>query len=378
MYQENKFFQIKKNVKEIETQKKCDKYLIVLDKIIKKRSYSEFNEMRQEQLGTEHLITEISGYQRCLTRLLNIYGMNDLKLNKIAKDLFEIKLSSVEDYELLDSEYAYKGGIARAILEKELGFTNKVYFRDIDLLRTTERDFNEEDEKMAIKYSPDDLRNGHGIEQLQEDYFDTRDFTINELLVVNDRVILTTACLLDTARGIIRFADYEKRKLFEDENNELEENKTPLSYLEKYKDEANQDKAKFYINDKLMAKALRFSVIQSSRRPTRLADEEVYKYLDINNFHIALHLDRALEEGIEVAQDYIKKLIELGQLSNTTHCEPKELMKNFIEMVTAEGSFIFRVESLAVLETESQSDALRDLARSAQKTRHINNIEDYL
>lgn len=351
--------------------------MIALDKIIEKRSYTEFNKIRTKYLKTEHLVNKISKSEECVERLLNIYNIYDLEFRKIARDLYEIKLSSTEDYDSLDNEYAYKGGAARSILERELGFTNIINFRDVDLLRTVDRDFNEEDEKMALKYSPDDLKNGHGIEQLREDYFDTRDFTINELLVVNDKVILTSACLLDTARGIIRFSDYEKKRLVEDED-ELVEIETSLSYLDKYKNENNQNKEKFYINDKLMAKALRFSVVQSNKRPVKLADEEVYKYLDINNFHIALHLDRALEEGIDVAADYIKKLIELGQLSAEDNSDPKDILKNFVKMIEEEKSFIFRAETLAILEKESQSDLLSDLARSAQRTKHIEDIERHL
>ena len=366
------------------------KALNILDDIIEKRNITAFNIFRNEELEIEHKINQISKYEAALIRLLAIYGIEGINLKKIADNLYEIPINKTNNYQKLDSEYAYKGGAARNILEKELGFKNVAPARDIDLAKIVQNDNVEKDRRIAEKYSPEDLRNGHGVENLEEDYFETRDFTINELLVSNNKIILTKDCLLDTVRGVIRFTDYEKRDLIY--NNEAEgdddlyfggsKNNNKSTYLDKYKEESSNNKRRFFVNDKLMAKALRLFVNQLNRRNAQLADQEVYQYLDINNFHIALHLCRALEQGHETAIAYIEKLIELGQLSNKDSKNPEKVLRDFIEMTREEGSFVFRSELISILDQEkSEIDnmtKLIDMAMQAQSTKHMNNINDYL
>lgn len=61
------------------------------------------------------------------------------------------------------------------------------------------------------KYAEDDLANGHGVTTVEEDYFETRDFTINEVMVADNKIIISKDCLLDTVRGILRITDFEKK-----------------------------------------------------------------------------------------------------------------------------------------------------------------------
>lgn len=136
-----------------------------------------------------------------------------------------------------------------------------------------------------------DFEKGYGVEKLENDYFQTRDFTINEVLVEGNYIYCTKQCLLDHARGIIRFTDYEKKDLFYE-----------ISAFENG----------FFVKDKLMVKALRMcanAIIKNKKM--EIADKKVYQYLQIKKIHIALHLDRAYQEGgINLAREYVKQLIQ--------------------------------------------------------------------
>lgn len=385
------FFPLVDNLELPITEDQADeKALNILDGIIEKRNVTAFKAFRDEELKTEHSISKLSKYEEALMRLLAIYGVEDINIKKIADNLYEIPINKADNYQKLDSEYAYKGGAARNILEQELGFKNVAPARDLDLAKIVKNDNIEKDRQMAKKYSPDDLKNGHGVENLEEDYFETRDFTINELLVTNNKIILTKDCLLDTARGIIRFTDYEKRDLIYNDDAEDDsdlyfggpKNNNKSTYLDKYKEEKLNNRSRFFVNDKLMAKALRLFVNQSSRRNTKLSDEELYQYLDINNFHIALHLDRALEQGYEIAVAYIEKLIELGQLNVKYDKNPEKVLKDFIDMIREEDSFVFRFEAIDILDQEKKEmenlTKLINMAMQAKNMKHIDNINDYL
>jgi len=368
--------------KENEKEGNIDKMLNILDNIIEQKNVKKFKKFRSGQLKVEKKVDIVSKYEESLKRLLEIYGVKDLKIIKIGENLFEIPLKK-NDIEELEYGYGFKGGKARNILEYKLGFQKIMPARDVDLVKYIENDDSEKDDVMALKYSPEDFKNGYGIERLENNYFDSRDFTINELLVAHNKIVLTKNCLLDTARGIIRFSEYEKKELFNRRGNfESVENNEKTTYLEKYKEEKSKNKKRFFVNDKLMAKALRLFVNQLDRRHAKIADEEVYSYLDINNFHIALHLDRALGQSYDVAMKYIKKLIDLGQIEANYENDPEKVLLDFVKMIKEEDSFIFRNEALKTLNEEQKElndlDRFIKMARNAVKLKHIKNIEDYL
>jgi len=349
--------------------------LNILDKIIEKRNVKEFSLFRKKTLKIEKKVKKIGNHEKSLMRFLSIYEIKNLGIEKIGTNLYKILIEKTENFNKLDPEYAYKGGAARAILEKELGFKNITPPRDIDLTKITDDENQEKDDEMAMKYSPEDFENGYGVEGLEEDYFESRDFTLNELIVNKNEIILTKECLLDTARGIIRFSDYEKKQLYDNHKDRcngdfesIDENAKP-TYLEKYKEEKSENKKKFFINNKLMAKALRFLVIQSNKRWSKIADDEIYEYLDINNFHIALHLNRALEQGHQIAIDYVKELIKFGQLDADKNNDPEKIMEKFITMMQEKNSFVFRFESSKKLRKEEgvleNQDRFLELGRKA-------------
>lgn len=362
----------------------------ILDDIIESKNFKLFHQERAREIKKELSIKEFSKYQLLIDKILERYRVNKIDIRFIGENLYEIVISEPENIRELKTGYAYKGGLARSVLEKELGIVTEISTRDTDLLRISREENKDEDLAMAKEYCPEDLEDGgHGVEKLALNYFETRDFTINELLVVGNKIILTKNCLLDTVRGIIRFSSYEKSVMPDSEDDYYNKGNSQtgnsiegaISYSNQYKKDKAAYKEGFFVNDKLMAKALRLSALQSRKRKEAiLIDDQVYQYLDINNFHIALHLDRALEQGMDVAEEYVQKLIEYGQIESIYKNDPKALLFDIIKMLQEDGSYIFRSERAKILLEEERMftdfDKYMDLLKRAPKTRHIENLEE--
>jgi hypothetical protein len=167
----------------------------------------------------------------------------------------------------LPESYAFIGGTARCILLSALGIVNKDP-RDYDIVYTGKiEDFDQQEaDKIARIHMMDDASNGYGIKPLGENYFTTRDFTINECVATKEGgIICTLQCLLDTLRNIVRLTKYEHKQGFN-------------------------------VSEKLMFKAVRL-VAESIRRgynaeldPSILVE---IKNVNFSTFWIALQLERS-------------------------------------------------------------------------------------
>lgn len=303
-------------------------------------------EISKEKIATvEEKVKEISGRKELLYRFLSRFGYKSLAIEKIDENLFEIPILKT-DYEKIGDEYGYKGGMARAILLRELGIDSEAKARDVDIVKVIGDELNEKDRYIAEKYMEDDLiSGGYGVELIEDDYFSTRDFTINEVLVSGDSIKLTKECLLDTIRGIVRFADFEKKE--------------PYNLPQEFENG-------FFVKNKLMAKAVRLVAEAIARGQKReIADKDVYNYICINDFHIALHLDRALEQGKNVAVEYIKKLIEIGYFKNWEDLSPKNIIRDFIKYFNEQQKdydkpFVFRYAPKNIIEDEFDFVVIKD------------------
>ena len=293
--------------------------------IIEEKNTSHFNLSPELAIKREKEVDVITEYDKALRRLLSSWGIEGVAIKKAAPGIYKIPLTERSSGEFdadLPQEYGYKGGKARALLLRELGIDPQATARDIDLIRVTKEEKEGLDIALAKKYSSEDLENNYGVEPIKKDYFDTRDFTMNEVIAADGALFLTKQCLLDTARRIVRFSDFEKRELWHPEERGIENG--------------------YFVNDKLMAKAVRFAASEMVRgKKLELADKEVYSYLEINNFHIALHLDRALHEGKEVAERYIEELVRLGQLPGDIG-SPEDFICGFVKQTEEDGCFFFR------------------------------------
>ena len=141
------------------------------------------------------------------------YGISaeNLEIREIADDVFEITVKDHFSERRLPQGYGYKGGTARALLLRTIGMDPSYIPRDIDVMsfNSTNPDV---DRQVAEEFMSDDLemsKSGNVIEPYDDDYFETRDVTINKLYATDEKIIVTKQCLLDTVRHIIRPTQYE-------------------------------------------------------------------------------------------------------------------------------------------------------------------------
>ena len=222
---------------------------------------------------------------------------SEIGLEKVSDDIYRLQAVPMTEIGVdpLPIGYGLKGGSARALLERTLNLDPDASTRDIDVIRIPlDRDYEEQDTEVSKKYMPDDYQQGHGVEVITsvQAYLDSRDFTINEVLVYGDILYVTRACILDTVRHIVRVTDFEKRKA------------TQLSWEDG-------------IGDKILSKMLRFR-IQLLKKYSNAKIEDAPSLLlerrQIRPFYLALQLDRAYEMGINIAEQYVRELVILGQL----------------------------------------------------------------
>lgn len=309
-----------------------DEAINLLDQLLENHSKeSKFEDTEAERKRFTSIDKSVSSaaseYEKTLGRILKKYGCN-AKVEKIGNGLFRIPLAHHYLQKLPDG-YGYMGGAARATLLRELGIDQGAQPRDKDIVRILDKDILGADAELAQKYSAEDYAHGHGVQELQPDYFKTRDFTINETLVYGDWVYVTKDCLLDTVRRILRFTDYEKSG--EDENGDT------------------------IISEKLLVKAIRLSSEEIARgRRLEVQDKEAYQFANIRPFYIALHLDRAFKRGNDVAAEYIRQLISFGQLPDSIR-GPAQAEDYLLQVM--ENPYVFQYAPALTMEADEEIDA---------------------
>ena len=183
--------------------------------------------------------------------------------------------------------YGFKGGSARSLLREILGL-KVIPPRDIDVIRlSAEEPYEGADTEIAQKYMAQDFEFGDGVEFVDStiNYFNTRDFTINEVYTSESQIFATEQCIRDTIRNIIRTTEYERRvysKIGE-------------------------------IGSKMKAKMLRLHAEQMYSIGVSSIPENDRNEIEksfINPFWLAVQLDRAFERSHEVAEQFTQLLIE--------------------------------------------------------------------
>lgn len=265
-----------------------------------------------------------------ISSLLEMYGINVENIEYGDGQIFSLPLQEkIEGYPDLPEGYAYKGGMARALLLRNLGIESFAKPRDLDVVRIAEDEpYPGADDKVAKDFMPDDYEHGDGVEVIEDvmGYFDTRDFTINEVLAYDDCIKMTSECLLDTVRRIIRISEYENE-------NADEEGEVPA---------------------KLLAKSLRFysEMIARSEMSPKLENPKDWDFerAFISPFWLALNIDRAYDRGDEVAQAFFQQLKEKKQIPASVGniAEAIEYLNNLIKG----EDFYYRHAPLAQFEYE--------------------------
>lgn len=199
----------------------------------------------------------------------------------------------------LPNGYGFKGGAARALLQDVL-LHEKSTIRDIDI--TMFSDFNPDEnfaDQLSREYMAEDYLNNYGVEQDNlENYFDTRDFTFNEVAAVTVdnkiKLLATERCINDLRDKNIVFTDDELRD---------------------YETYGN-------IKYKLQMKALLFEqIFKKSYGKANFDHSYIEDY--IPDFHIALQLNKAFELNNDGIIDGFKEsllnhdFISQSELENT-------------------------------------------------------------
>lgn len=235
---------------------------------------------------------------------LNLKNLNpDIAEKLVYNNDGTISLNASEFYssfEELPEWYWYKWWVARLLLEMNLWITKKWEPRDLDLVRYVENEPKEWlDNELSMKYMPDDFEHWYWIEVVWDDYFDSRDFTINEVIYKNWTLTFSEICLNDILNNTIRPS----------------ENKF------------NEDYWKFPFD--ILMKSLRFYVrMVEEKWNAKLEIENINQLYDnyVNYFRVALNLDRAVWSSIFQWNMLLDELIKYWKFPRYIN-NPKEARK---------------------------------------------------
>lgn len=151
---------------------------------------------------------------------------------------------------------------------------------------------------VSARLMPDDYVYGHGVKpETLDNYFATRDFTMNEVAVVGGRLLTTPEAEIALRQGIIQPTKYE-----------------------------HDPEAGRYLSPKLAIKSVLFqSVLENEGFDTRVEGFSPADYRfrttngktwdDYGPFFVALGFQKALEHGPEVARDFLDRLVGYGMVS---------------------------------------------------------------
>ena len=203
---------------------------------------------------------------------------------------------------------AVMGGVARSIA-REIITGERESIRDIDLINITDEEGNSEVDydsldELSRKFMPDDYTFDHGIgNDTLDHYFRTRDFTVNQSLIKDGKLIVSNFAYNDFQENIIR-----------------------PTYFEHPYDGDN-------ISSRLFLKALimRSVFSQISDSIPLIEDMEQPEY--IGSFDIALFLNKAMSRGARTARIFTEDLADWDIISEEYAGRPVALAKALLEDV---------------------------------------------
>ena len=238
---------------------------------------------------------------------------DELKIREIP--LPENILKRYDFIEKLPSGIAIMGGVARSVA-REILTGEKEPIRDIDLVEITD---NEDEstvdpellDELAQTYMSDDYAFGHGIGlDTLEDYFSTRDFTINECLIKDGKLLVSELAENDFKENIIRPTYYE----------------------------APYDGDK--LSGRLFLKAILMqTVISQISESIPLLEDVHVNFQYIGDFDTAVFLNKAMSRGVETAVKVTENLAEWGVVYPEFAGRPMALAK---DLLTNAYNFKFR------------------------------------
>lgn len=191
--------------------------------------------------------------------------------------------------EHVPSGYGFKGGVARhalaVALAKDIRFDAKAHApRDVDLVRRFGHS-GVADEELLRTVNFSDFERGAKVEEIRDLglYFASRDLTINEVLVFEQRGFCTALCILDFIGRTLRPTKYRGGSLH----------------------------AKRKLAPMTVAKCLRLAA-ESESSATGWLVVGIPEEQEVTSLALAVQLRKALERDLDVARSFLRFCIESG------------------------------------------------------------------
>ncbi len=218
--------------------------------------------------------------QQILIQTLEHAGqIKDVLPYAFSLELFEpVKLAR------LPEGYFFKGGAVREILRRLLHpCAAELEIRDFDILRFAETP-DSQDHALSLQYMRDDYEFGRGVEVSEsfEAYFETRDLTVNEVLYKSGILSCSYRAVADLKSLVLR----------------------PTAHV---------SDALGGVDSRTHAKAHRLQA-EASIKNIRYQMLGFPADAELRPFDLALNLDRALENSIEAAGEYLQSIWSAGFL----------------------------------------------------------------
>lgn len=259
-----------------------------LESDVKKQALLQESVDKREKKIADREVLDVLKEYGISTDGIEVYENNevDAEIEYQNEDIYKVKVKNHFSDQSLPEGYGYKGGTARALLLRSLGIDPSYEPRDIDVVRTSkEESFPGQDAEVSRKFMPDDFASGYGVEVMPDinEYLESRDLTINEVLATDTEIVVSKKALLDTVRHILRVTPFERYRYSSDGD----------------------------IGPKILSKLLRF-YSESIHRYGEAQFQDIYDWEFEQNFigpfWLALQLDRAMEVSSSVAEQYIQEI----------------------------------------------------------------------
>jgi len=205
---------------------------------------------------------------------------------------------------------AVMGGVARSIA-REIITGEREPIRDIDLVNIIDEEGNSEVDDdtldaLSRKFMPDDYAFGHGIKNdTLDNYFKTRDFTINQILIKDSKLIISDFAYNDFQENIVRPTYFEHPYDGDD------------------------------ISSRLFLKALMMRTVLSQISDSIPLIEDMERPEYIGAFDVAVFLNKAMSRGAETARVFTEDLADWDVISEDYAGRPVALAKALLEDVDA-------------------------------------------
>ena len=200
------------------------------------------------------------------------------------------------------------GGVARSIA-REIITSEREPIRDIDLINITDEEGNSEVDydsldELSRKFMPDDYTFGHSVgNDTLDHYFRTRDFTVNQSLIKDGKLIVSNFAYNDFQENIIRPTYFEHPYDGDD------------------------------ISSRLFLKALMMRSVFSQISDSIPLIEDMERPGYIGSFDIALFLNKAMSRGARTARIFTEDLADWDIISEEYAGRPVALAKALLEDV---------------------------------------------